>query len=268
MKILTIRGKNLASLEKEFEIRFNADPLKSAGIFAITGSTGSGKSTLLDALCLALFDASPRTSHALENISIHDVGDKTINQRDCRNIFRRGATEGYAEVEFVSLGGQVFRSRWSVKRSRNKADGHLQNSEIRLYNMTEGIEAQGLKTELLNKISELIGLSFEQFTRSVLLAQGDFATFLKARQAEKAELLEKLTGTDIYSRISMVIYEKTKNAEAELNIVNERIKGIELLSGEQVKLLETEKAAISMELSNLKKDCELLSAQMKWIEDK
>jgi len=268
MKILAVRGKNLASLEKEFEICFTAEPLKSAGIFAITGSTGSGKSTLLDALCLALFDTSPRTSRASENIPIRDVGDRTINQRDSRNIFRRGATEGFAEVEFVSLGSQTFRSRWSVRRSRNKVDGSMQNSEIRLYNTSENIEVQGLKTELLNKISELIGLSFDQFTRSVLLAQGDFATFLKAKQSEKAELLEKLTGTDIFSRISMAIYDKAKNAEADLNAINERIKGIELLSDEQIELLETEKTGIKQELSTLKKECELLASQTKWIEDK
>ena len=268
MKIIAIRGKNLASLEKEFEVDFTAEPLKSAGIFAITGSTGSGKSTLLDALCLALFDASPRTSRASENIQIHDVGGKTINQRDSRNILRRGAAEGFAEAEFVSLGGDIFRSRWSVRRARSKIDGLLQNSEIRLYNLSKKNEEQGLKTELLNKISELIGLSFDQFTRSVLLAQGDFATFLKAKQTEKAELLEKLTGTDIYSRISIAIFEKTKKAEADWNIVNERIKGIDLLPDEQIITYESEKVIIKEELSTLKKECESLKEQLKWIEDK
>ena len=268
MKILVIRGKNLASLEKEFEVDFTAEPLKSAGIFAITGSTGSGKSTLLDTLCLALFDASPRTSRASENVPIQDVGDKTINQRDSRNILRRGATEGYAEVEFISLSSDIFRARWSVRRARNKIDGSIQSSEIRLYNISKEKEEQGVKTELLAKISELIGLSFEQFTRSVLLAQGDFATFLKAKQTEKAELLEKLTGTDIYSRISIAIYEKAKSAETEWSIVNERIKGTELLPDEQVKSYESERNGVQQELSVLKTDCESLLAQIKWIEHK
>lgn len=202
MKILAIRGKNLASLEGEFEIDFTTEPLKSAGIFAITGSTGAGKSTLLDALCLALFDDTPRTSRAKENIAIPDVRDKFINQKDCRTVLRRGTGEGYAEVDFLSLGGEKFRSRWMVKRARGRADGSMQNSEIRLVNLSTDTEQQGRKTELLLKITELVGLTFAQFTRAVLLAQGDFATFLKARQSEKAELLEKLTGTEIYSRIS------------------------------------------------------------------
>ena len=267
MKILSIKGKNLASLEQEFEIDFTAEPLKSAGIFAITGNTGSGKSTLLDALCLALFDASPRTSRLTENIAIQDTGDKTINQRASRNILRRGAGEGFAQVAFVSLGGETFRARWAVRRARNKADGSMQNSEMRLYNLSAGREEPGFKTEILARITELIGLTFDQFTRSVLLAQGDFAAFLKAKQPEKAELLEKLTGTDIYSRISMAIYEKTKNAETQWNGINERIRGIEILPDEQVRALEEESLALKQTLERLKKDGERLIAQLKWIHD-
>lgn len=264
MRILAIRGKNLASLEKAFEIDFTVEPLKSAGIFAITGSTGSGKSTLLDALCLALFDQTPRTSHASENILIRDVGDKALSQRDCRNILRRGTSEGYAEVDFVSLGRETFRARWSVKRAYNKAEGSMQSSEIRLRNLSTGHEELGRKTELLARIVDLIGLTFDQFTRSVLLAQGDFATFLKARQPEKAELLEKLTGTDIYSRLSIAIYEKSKNAGAELEAVTRHIESIERLSEEQRRAYETEKSEVIHELTELKKTVDRLTAQLKW----
>jgi len=267
MKILAIRGKNLSSLEGEFEIDFNSEPLKSAGIFAITGSTGSGKSTLLDALCLALFDETPRTSRAGENISILDVKDKTISQKDSRTILRRGTSDGYAEVDFVSLGGEKFRSTWSVKRARNKVDGSMQNSELRLINLNSNIEVQGRKTELLTKISELIGLTFDQFTRSVLLAQGDFATFLKAKQSEKAELLEKLTGTDIYSRISVAIFEKSKIAEQNFNALKEKIADIELLSDEEIKTLNSEKQNIAEEVKVLKIAVETFIAKIKWITD-
>lgn len=267
MKILAIRGKNLASLEGEFEIDFNSEPLKSAGIFAITGSTGSGKSTLLDALCLALFDETPRTSRAGENISILDVKDKTISQKDSRTILRRGTSDGYAEVDFVSLGGEKFRATWSVKRARNKVDGSMQNSELRLINLNSNIEVQGRKTELLTKISELIGLTFEQFTRSVLLAQGDFATFLKAKQSEKAELLEKLTGTDIYSRISVAIFEKSKIAEQNFNTLKEKIADIQLLSSEEIETLNSEKQNIAEEVKALKIAVDTFTAKIKWITD-
>ena len=268
MKILAIRGKNLASLEKEFEVDFMVEPLKSAGIFAITGRTGSGKSTLLDALCIALFDTSPRINSASENISVNDIGDRMINQHDCRTILRRGAADGYAETDFVSLGGERFRSRWSVRRAFFKADGAMKNSEISLLNLSTGKEEQGSKKELLKKITELIGLTFDQFIRSVLLAQGDFANFLKAKQAEKAELLEKLTGTTVFSQISIAIYEKAKEAETQWNILNERIKGIELLSDDHINELLSEKDEKRQVLSVLAKENELLTAQLKWMDEK
>ncbi len=268
MKILAIRGKNLASLEGEFEINFTIEPLKSAGIFAITGSTGSGKSTLLDALCLALFDETPRTHRATENsIQITDVKNKTINQKDSRNILRRGTSEGYAEVDFLSLGAETFRSRWSVRRSRDKVDGALQGTEIKLINLSTNFEEQGTKTELLLKISMLIGLTFEQFTRAVLLAQGDFATFLKATQKEKAELLEKLTGTEIYSQISKLIYEKTKISEQELNHIRERIKDVELISDENIEILNAEKQTVIQEVERINNEIEILQAKIKWLVD-
>ncbi|KAA6333659.1 Nuclease SbcCD subunit C [termite gut metagenome] len=265
MKILAIRGKNLASLEGEFEINFTTEPLKSAGIYAITGSTGSGKSTLLDALCLALFDEMPRTNQAGENVAIPDINNKTINQKDSRTILRKGTGEGYAEVEFISLGGERFRSTWSVKRAKGKADGSLQNSEMRLANLSANIEISGKKTELLIHITELIGFSFGQFTRAVLLTQGDFATFLKAKQSEKAELLEKLTGTTIYSRISIAIYEKSKKAEQDLSLLEERIKNIEVLSEEQTEQLKEEKKATDEKISHLKNTLSLLTEKINWI---
>lgn len=268
MKIVAIRGKNLASLEGEFVIDFTVEPLCSAGIFAITGSTGAGKSTLLDALCLALFDCTPRMNKAKENnVSVMDVADRGIAQNDSRSILRRGTAEGYSEVDFVALTGEVFRSRWTVRRSRGKVDGSLQKVEMTLTNLTSGVEQQGTKTELLSHISKLIGLSFEQFNRSVLLAQGDFATFLKARQTDKAEILEKLTGTEIYSRISASIYERTKRAEGEYKLLQERIKGIELLTEEQLQQLSAERKNYKFACPFRRKKEETLSGKLKWLEE-
>ncbi|HJD75113.1 MAG TPA: ATP-dependent exonuclease [Bacteroides reticulotermitis] len=268
MKVIAIRGKNLASLEGEFELDFMQEPLQSAGIFAITGHTGAGKSTLLDALCLALFDCTPRMNKAKENnILLSDVQDRSLSQNDSRSILRRGTSEGYSEVDFVALTGDTYRSRWSVRRSRGRVDGSLQKVEMTLTNLTSGIEEQGTKTELLARIADLVGLSFEQFNRSVLLAQGDFATFLKARQSEKAEILEKLTGTDIYSRISASIYEKTKLAENEYGRILERIKGVELLSEEQREQLSLEQSQLLLQLNALKKEEEEKGVKLKWIEE-
>jgi ATPase involved in DNA repair len=267
MKILAIRGRNLASLEGDFEIDFTQEPLRSSGIYAITGNTGAGKSTLLDALCLALFDNTPRMSRAGENVQITDVKNTTISQKDSRSILRRGAGEGMAEVDFVALSGEQYRANWSVRRARNKADGALQSSTVQLLNLSTNLEMQGTKKELLDQITELIGLSFEQFTRAVLLAQGDFATFLKAKQTEKAELLEKLTGTDIYSKISISIYGKTKEAELQLSALHEKIKDVQLLSEEDVNELNTEKELLLKETNTLKEQLNILTEKIKWVKE-
>lgn len=268
MKILAIRGKNLASLAGEFEVDFTAEPLCSAGLFAITGTTGSGKSTLLDTLCLALFDSTPRMMKAREaKVELADASNKTVAQSDSRSVLRRGTGDGYAQVDFVALTGQTFRSTWSVSRTGGKPGGSLRAVQLRLINLSEDYEEQGTKKELLARIVQLIGLSFEQFNRSVLLAQGDFALFLKAKQAEKAEILEKLTGTDIYSRISSSIYAKTRSVETDYKVLQERTKGIELLSDEQMEQLRQEKAHLQETLSGKQQESESLTAALKWLEE-
>lgn len=253
MKILIIRGKNLASLEGEFEIDFTKEPLKSAGIFAITGSTGSGKSTILDAITLALFDKTPRTEKTKENITIFNAD--SLNQKDTRNILRRGTTDGYAEVEFISLGNERFRANWSVRRSRNKIDGTIQATSMQLFNITQNREVPGVKTEIKKEIERIIGLTFEQFTRSALLAQGDFATFLKAEEKEKSDLLEKLTGTEIYSIISTKIYEHAEVAYNELKFIQANIDGINVLSEEEI----NEK---NQNIESLKNNAPILDSQI------
>lgn len=120
MKILTIRLKNLASIEGTFEIDFQAEPLRSAGIFAISGPTGAGKSTILDALCLALYDKTPRFSASVESLYMSDIGESRVNQADVKNILRRGTGEGFAEVDFLGVSGHCYRSRWSVRRTGSR----------------------------------------------------------------------------------------------------------------------------------------------------
>ena len=122
MKILSIKGRNLASLEKEFHIDFTCEPLASAGIFAITGPTGSGKSTILDALCLALYNRTPRISQKTDEAKIEDYAGHSISQTRPANILRRGSIEGYAEVEFIALNGDKYRATWSISRAYKRAD--------------------------------------------------------------------------------------------------------------------------------------------------
>ena len=245
MKILAIRLKNLTSIEGMVEVDFTAEPLHSAGIFAISGPTGAGKSTLLDALCLALYDKAPRFATSVESVNLADVGDNQINQSDVRNLLRRGTSDGYAEVDFLGIDGRRYRSRWSVRRTRNKISGSLQPQTLEVKELDTEKEFQGTKKELLIQLVELVGLTYEQFTRTVLLAQNDFATFLKSKGAAKAELLEKLTGTGVYSRISQEVYARNKAAQEEVTLIQNRMNVIELMPEEELLALQKEKELLA-----------------------
>ena len=244
MKILSIKLCNLASLAGEYTIDFQSEPLSSAGIFAITGPTGAGKSTILDAICLALFAKTPRQLDAKETgVQIADGNDK-VNPHDARNILRKGTASGFAEVAFVGLDNVAYKSRWTVRRARNSADGSLQADTIELTNIDTNTKFKGGKEDTKEEIERLIGLNFEQFKRSVLLAQGDFTAFLKADKKEKAAILEKLTGTDIYSEISKLVFARTRDAEQEVKQLQSQVEGIRLLN-------EDEKAEINSKIEAL-----------------
>ena len=230
------------------------EPLLSAGIFAISGPTGAGKSTLLDTMCLALFARTPRTDQAKENnVKLQDVSNEQLSQSDPRFLLRRGTSSGFAEVDFMALNGHRYRTRWSVARARDKENGRLQNPRLALYNLDKEEEEQGTRSDLQARIIDLIGLTFEQFTRSVLLAQNDFSTFLKAEQGEKASLLEKLTGTELYSAISRQIFERNARAKEAFDLIQTRIQGIELLTDEEENDLRTRLAGTEKELQRVEK---------------
>lgn len=265
MRILAIRGRNLASLEGDFSIDFTAEPLASAGIYSISGPTGSGKSTLLDTMCLALFGRTPRTDQARENeVKLRDVSENTLGQGDPRNLLRRGSVSGYAEVDFVALDGYGYRARWSVRRARDKASGALQKVQHSLTGLPSLKEEQGTSSELLKRISELIGLTFEQFTRSVLLAQNDFATFLKADQGEKASLLEKLTGTERYSAISRLIYEKHAAAKQVHEQLMARLQGVALLTDQEREELDVQLVQVGRSLTLLEDQKNAIKLRLDW----
>lgn len=265
MKILAIRIKNLASLEGNTVIDFTSEPLCSAGIFAITGPTGAGKSTILDALCLALYARTPRYLQAKESgIDVQDIGGGTISQNDVRGILRDGCSEGYAEVDFAAVDEQKYRATWNVRRARNKAGGSLQPYTVGLKNINTNTDLPGKKTELLPVIERLVGLNFEQFTRSVLLAQGDFTAFLKAPKDEKSSLLEKLTGTQIYSEISQRIFENHKNEAQELLVLNLKKEGIITLNEEELDNYKQQKSAIEILIPEQEKQVDVLVNEIKW----
>ena len=265
MKILAIRGCNLASIEGEFEIDFTTEPLRSAGLFAITGHTGSGKSTILDSLCLALYAKTPRSEQSVERVAVEEKNN--IQQNDARLILRKGTGQGWAEVDFRAINGDTYRSRWAVARAHNKPGGNLQHYTFWVKNLSTQTELQGTKTQLIDQLEGLIGLTYDQFTRSVLLAQNEFATFLKAKDNEKAAILEKLTGLEIYSTISKRIFEKYSESRTDLNHIEAQLQGIQLLSETDVLAIQQQQKTLSEEINNLENSTREREAKLKWWQD-
>lgn len=255
MRILAIRGKNLASLAEPFEILLNSGPLEQAGLFAITGQTGAGKSTILDALCLALYDEIPRLPSGQGFAVGHKDEDEKlrVTSNDVRSILRRGAGHAYAEVDFIGKDKHHYRARWEVSKARGKADGRLQAQEVTLTKIDDGQRIGQGKKNTLETISELIDLNFDQFRRSVLLAQGDFAAFLKAKKDERSGLLERITGTELYSELSIAAFDRAKQEKDVLNRITSRMQDQIPLDAEARQLLEQQRDQFISQLADLDK---------------
>ncbi|PID42413.1 MAG: chromosome segregation protein SMC, partial [Proteobacteria bacterium] len=227
MKICELRFKNLNSLYGEWIIDFT-DPAYSAnGIFALTGPTGAGKSTILDAVCLALYGTTPR------------LGKITKSGNE---IMSRQTGECYAEVLFESQAGR-FRCHWEQRRARKKAKGNLQDQEHQIADDTTGTPIETKKSLVGKVIEEKTGMDFDRFTRSMLLAQGGFDTFLRADVEQKSKILEQITGTEIYSEISRRVHERERDERKELNILTAETAGIMILEPEQEKIIQDDLAA-------------------------
>lgn len=266
MKILAIRLKNLASLAGPFEIDFTAEPLASAGLFAITGPTGAGKSTLLDALCLALFGAVPRLNNTGRDAKVPDA-DGEIGTGDPRTLLRRGTGEGYAEVDFVGIDGRRYRARWEANRAREKAGGKLQASRQSLRDIDQDQLLASQKGEYKAQLEAALGLNFEQFTRAVLLAQSEFSAFLKADDNDRSELLEKLTDTALYTRLGRRAFDKTKEAREAHKLLQDQATGVTPLSPEARAELDERFNEAQQQLKTQQAQLKQLEQQHTWLKD-
>ncbi|WP_457808311.1 AAA family ATPase [Kushneria sp. EE4] len=266
MKILALRLHNIASLSGPHTIDFTEHPLDSAGLFAITGPTGAGKSTLLDALCLALYGSTPRLRTAPGRDSVSpDVGEETLTTADARTLLRRGESSGYAEVDFRGRDGAHYRACWRVRRARHKADGKLQGVEQSLMSLPDQTVITSQKREFDRLLPQHLGLSFEQFTRAVLLAQSEFSAFLKADDNQRSELLEKLTDTGIYSRLSIAAFQRTRACERDVADLEAQLGHQTPAEPEARALLEQRADDARAELQKLQAQQQALEREQAWL---
>ncbi|NVK56615.1 MAG: AAA family ATPase [Alteromonadaceae bacterium] len=250
MKILSLRLKNLNSLKGEWKIDFTTSPFTDNGLFAITGPTGAGKTTILDAICLALYHQTPR------------LGQLSTSSNE---IMTRGTAECLAEVEF-EVKHTAYRAFWSMRRARNNPEGNLQQAETELAEVASG---KVLATQIRHKSDEvkrLTGLDFGRFTKSMMLSQGDFAAFLNAEEGQRAELLEELTGTEIYGLISKRVHEHFAECKNELGMLEAKAGGFALLSEEEKATLNTQKTQLQTMQNTLVSEAASLQAQLNWLE--
>ena len=267
MKILTLQFKNLNSLKGEWKLDFTQPPFVNNGLFAITGPTGAGKTTLLDAICLALYHQTPRLGQITQSAN---------------EIMTRGTAECSAEVQF-EVKGQIYRAFWSMRRAHGNPEGNLQPSTAELVRVSGGLQERqydqgddddgaGVRGEILSSqlrgkselIEKITGLDFGRFTKSMLLSQGQFAAFLNAKESERAELLEELTGTEVYGRISMRVFEQHKEAEARLKAFQAQADGVELLNGEERRALEAELNQSQQQQGGLKASLQATAEHLQW----
>lgn len=206
MKLQKLTIHNIASIE-DAVIDFETQPLAGSEVFLITGKTGAGKSTILDAICLALYAATPRLAGTKMQGDTKD-GDKTVKINDPRQLMRRNTGEAFVSLTFIGSNDVHYEAVWSVARARKKVTGNMQSKDWLLKNIDTGHSLTKEK-EIEAEIHTAIGLDFNQFCRTTMLAQGEFTRFLNSKDDEKAEILEKITGVDVYSKIGAKVFEIT-----------------------------------------------------------
>lgn len=240
MRILRIRLKNINSLRGEHTVHFDASPLREAGLFGIVGATGSGKSTLLDCITLALYGKVPRMG-AVTKTSLDKGGV----------ILTRHEKEALAEVVYSSKRG-VFTAQWSVSKTRNNT---FRDIEIKVFN--EGGELLTEKASMAPEVNTAnIGLDYDQFMKSILLSQGEFAKFLQSDRNKRAELLEKITGTKVFRHLGMKAFAAYRKRQEEIDIKEQLIRkiGMDVLDDERRAALQLEIQDVAAAVHQLRAD--------------
>ncbi|PTV57405.1 AAA family ATPase [Acinetobacter seifertii] len=266
MKILSIRIKNLASLSDEHFIDFESAPLAHAGLIAIVGKTGAGKSTILDAMCLALFNRVPRLKDS--DGKLKDVDGSELLTNSPLTVLRRGTGHGFAELCFIAQDQKRYLARWEIKRARENPNGKLQSVQRHLKCLTDGVVLADKAKAVDEKVKQITQLSFEQFTRAVLLAQSEVTAFLKARDSERGELLEYLTNSSIFAKIGELAFRKTADIAKQRKQLEEFLGHIEILSDEEIATFTEQYQQAEQNRQQLEQQKNVLDKQQQWFERK
>lgn len=276
MKFLQLEILNLASLDKQGGevINFEEGALGESTIFSIVGPTGSGKSTLLDAICLALYNRAPRYPRKKgdknQSIEIFGAADASESNRlaptDSRNILTRGKKEGYSKLTFLANNGSIYRAEWHVRFQRVR----YENAKIALYKITKNGEEITEETADWNELPNIIGLDYDQFLRTVLIAQGSFANFLTAKENERYELLEKLIGCEeTYTNIATEIKKAKDQATDAYNQMAASVEAVKqnLLNDEELAQLKEEIDRLEKAEKELDSQLQAISKDLQWFEE-
>lgn len=231
MKFKKLCIHNIASIENAV-IDFESKPLVDSEVFLITGKTGAGKSTILDAICLALYADTPRLYSTKMQGATMDA-EKEVKIDDPRQLMRRNTAQAHASLTFIGSNGVNYEATWAVARARKKVNGTIQSKIWELKNLHTGVTLTK-DTEIKNEIRAAVGLDFNQFCRTTMLAQGEFTRFLNSKDDEKAEILEKITGVDIYSKIGAKVYELTDQKKKEWEDAKRQVEGTRTLTDEEI----------------------------------
>ena len=258
MIIKKVTIHNIASIA-DATIDFEAQPLDDAKVFLITGETGAGKTTLLDAICLALFNKTPRMELGMNS----EETEKKVKANDTRQLLRRGADDGSVRLLFKGNDGVDYESEWQVHRSRK---GKLQDIRWTWTNCQTPDVTSG-KTAIRSMIDSVVGLSFDQFCRTTMLAQGEFTKFLNSTDNEKALILEKITDSSIYAKIAVRIHQHCAEAENELRRQEDQLKNITLLTEVEKTAFGQKLNQLAADVGSLEKQIEEATTKRKWLED-
>lgn len=276
MKFLQLEILNLASLDKQGGevINFEEGALGESTIFSIVGPTGSGKSTLLDAICLALYNRAPRYPRKKgdknQSIEIFGAADASENNRlaptDSRNILTRGKKEGYSKLTFLANNGSIYHAEWHVRFQRVR----YENAKTALYKITRNGEEITEEAADWNELPNIIGLDYDQFLRTVLIAQGSFANFLTAKENERYELLEKLIGCEeTYTNIATEIKKAKDQATEAYNQMAASVEAVKqnLLNDEELAQLKEEIDRLEKAEKELDSQLQAISKDLQWFEE-